>query len=206
MHNVMFGPIGTESCGMLEVKHWITAPDIEVLAVAMAVLEKLVTGPSTTVIFWNINRLQSPDIETGGRWLIRESQGIVGELMVQYVTPVLSSKSRLQVSEIWSPTHAKSWPLMWSGLDSSALIPMEAQLYSVKRKYLDTMFNEPGELCSWRNNTAAVQYLSCWKRIKWALYYGTLYEWLVVLATATKQPLSTCTEIHKAGYWPPVLL
>ena len=82
--------------------------------------------------------------------MIRESQGILGELMVQYVIPLLSSKSRLQVSEIRSPTHAKSSPLMVSGLDSSALIPMEAQLYSVKRKYLhvDTMFNEPGKLCS----------------------------------------------------------
>ena len=39
MHNVMFEPIGIENDGRLEVEHWITAPDIEALAVATAVLD-----------------------------------------------------------------------------------------------------------------------------------------------------------------------
>ena len=43
MHNVMFGPIGIENDGRLEVEHWITAPDIEALAVATTVLDKVVT-------------------------------------------------------------------------------------------------------------------------------------------------------------------
>jgi hypothetical protein len=53
MHSVMFESIGNESCGMLEVEHWTTAPDIEALAVAMAVLDnlKLVTGPAISVTF-----------------------------------------------------------------------------------------------------------------------------------------------------------
>ena len=135
----MLEPIGIEIGRRLEVEHWITAPDIEALAVAAAVLDKVVTGPAISVTFWNINGSQRP-IETGGRWLIRESQGIVGELMVQYVIPLLSSKLRLQVSEIRSPTHAKSCPLMWFGLDSSAFIPVEAPLYiqckrEIKIKY-----------------------------------------------------------------------
>ena len=47
----MLGPIGIENCGMLEVEHWITAPDIEALAVAAAVLDKVVIGPAISVIF-----------------------------------------------------------------------------------------------------------------------------------------------------------
>jgi hypothetical protein len=52
MHSIMLEPIGVESCGMLEVEHWTTAPDIEALAVAMAVLDKVyVTGLSSSVTF-----------------------------------------------------------------------------------------------------------------------------------------------------------
>ena len=46
MHNVMFGPIGIENDGRLEVEHWITAPDIEALVVATIVLDKVATGDS----------------------------------------------------------------------------------------------------------------------------------------------------------------
>jgi hypothetical protein len=35
----MLEPMGVESCGMLEVEHWTTAPDMEALAIAIAVLE-----------------------------------------------------------------------------------------------------------------------------------------------------------------------
>ena len=48
MHNIMLEPIGIETTGRLEVEHWITAPDIEALAVAMAILDKVA---STSVIF-----------------------------------------------------------------------------------------------------------------------------------------------------------
>jgi hypothetical protein len=51
MHNVMLEPIGIESCGMLEVEHWTTAPDIEALAVTTTVLDKVVIGPDISVIF-----------------------------------------------------------------------------------------------------------------------------------------------------------
>jgi hypothetical protein len=51
MHSIMLEPIGIEICGMLEVEHWITAPDIEALAIVIAVLEKLVRGPSISVTF-----------------------------------------------------------------------------------------------------------------------------------------------------------
>jgi hypothetical protein len=54
MHSVILEPIGNESCGMLDVEHWTTAPDIEALAVATAVLDRLVRlvrGPSISVIF-----------------------------------------------------------------------------------------------------------------------------------------------------------
>ena len=61
----MFGPIGIEICGILEVEHWITAPDIEALTVAMAVLDKVVIGTATSVIVRNINGSQCPCIETG---------------------------------------------------------------------------------------------------------------------------------------------
>ena len=44
MHNVMLRPIGIENDGRSEVEHWITAPDIEALAVATAVLDKVVIG------------------------------------------------------------------------------------------------------------------------------------------------------------------
>ena len=47
----MFEPIGIESCGILEVEHWITAPDIEALAVAMAALDKVVVSPAISVTF-----------------------------------------------------------------------------------------------------------------------------------------------------------
>jgi hypothetical protein len=47
----MLEPTGIESCGMLEEEHWIIAPDIEALAIATAVLDKLVTGPSISVTF-----------------------------------------------------------------------------------------------------------------------------------------------------------
>ena len=47
MHNEMLEPIGIESCGILWVEHWITAPDIEALAVATAVLDKLLTCRSS---------------------------------------------------------------------------------------------------------------------------------------------------------------
>ena len=63
----MLEPIGIESCGTLEVKHWITAPDIEALAVAMAVLDKVVIDPATSVIVRNINGSQCLDIEAGGK-------------------------------------------------------------------------------------------------------------------------------------------
>ena len=43
MHNVMLEPIGIETSRRLEVEHWITAPDIEALAVATIVLDKVVT-------------------------------------------------------------------------------------------------------------------------------------------------------------------
>ena len=58
MHSVMLGPMGNESCGMSEVEHWTTAPDIAMLAIATAVLDKVVTGPAISVIFLNANRLQ----------------------------------------------------------------------------------------------------------------------------------------------------
>ena len=51
MHSAMFGPIGIESCGIFKVEHWITAPDIEALAVAMAALDKVEIDPIISVIF-----------------------------------------------------------------------------------------------------------------------------------------------------------
>ena len=53
MHNVMLEPIGIESCGTLVVEHWITAPDIEALAVATAALDnlKVEIGPAISVTF-----------------------------------------------------------------------------------------------------------------------------------------------------------
>ena len=50
MHNIMLEPIGLENGRWLEVEHWITAPDIEALAVATAVLEKVVIGDSVTLV------------------------------------------------------------------------------------------------------------------------------------------------------------
>ena len=48
----MFEPIGIEIGRRLEVEHWTTAPDIEALAVATAVLDKVVIGdPVTSVTF-----------------------------------------------------------------------------------------------------------------------------------------------------------
>ena len=55
-----------------------------------------------------------------------ESQGIAGEVTVQRVTPELRPVSRLHVNEIWSPTHAISFPLMLTGRDSNELIAIEA--------------------------------------------------------------------------------
>ena len=66
MHSVMLGPMGNESCGILEVEHWITAPDIAVLAIATAVLDKVATSPVISVIFLNANGLQDRT-ETGGK-------------------------------------------------------------------------------------------------------------------------------------------
>ena len=52
MHNVMLGPICLETIAIWEVEHWTTAPDSEALAVATAVLDKILTicGP-TSVTF-----------------------------------------------------------------------------------------------------------------------------------------------------------
>ena len=47
----MLEPIGIEIGGTLEVEHWITAPDIEALAVATAALDKVVIDPAIPVIF-----------------------------------------------------------------------------------------------------------------------------------------------------------
>lgn len=55
-----------------------------------------------------------------------ESQGIVGEVIVQRVTAEPRSILRLHVNEIWSPTHAVSFPLMLTGDDSNELIAIEA--------------------------------------------------------------------------------
>ena len=127
MHNVIFGPICLERIAYLWVEHWTIAPDIEALAVATAVLDKTVTScdPVTSVTFWNTNGSQG-SIKSRAIWLMIESQGIVGELTVQRVTPLPMSISRLQVSEIRSPTHAKSWPLIWFGVVSSVFIAVEA--------------------------------------------------------------------------------
>ena len=49
----MLVPICTESCANWEVKHWITAPDIEALAVATAALDEIMIGcaPVISVTF-----------------------------------------------------------------------------------------------------------------------------------------------------------
>jgi hypothetical protein len=57
MHSVMFEPIGIERCGILEVEHWTTAPDIEALAIAATVLENIVPD---LVIVRNANGPQGP--------------------------------------------------------------------------------------------------------------------------------------------------
>ena len=47
----MFGPICCETCAIREVEHWTTAPDIKALAVATAVLDKIIRGgPDISVI------------------------------------------------------------------------------------------------------------------------------------------------------------